>query len=72
MHGRDIDIDLLIDSIDINVLVAGVMRRRQESMGSLLALLDLMLLTSANYSEKEKFILANLLYDKASLIERPN
>ena len=69
MHG-DIDIDLIVDSIDINVLVAGVLRRKQESMGSLLAVLDLMLLASSNFSEREKFAISNLLYDKASLMER--
>jgi hypothetical protein len=61
-----------IDTIDINVLIAALMRRRQESVGAMIALLDLMVLMSGNTSAKSKYQLANLLRDKADLVERSN
>jgi hypothetical protein len=60
-----------IDTLDVNVLVAALLRRRQETTDSLVNLLDVMVLMSGNFSEKNKHRLSNLLRDKADLIERP-
>jgi hypothetical protein len=64
--------DDMIDTVEINVLVAGLLRRRQASMTSMIALLDLMVLVSGNFPAQEKYMIANLLRDKADLVERPN
>jgi hypothetical protein len=61
-----------LDTADVNELILALMRRRQETTDSLLALLDLMVLCSGNFSGKNKYRMANLLRDKADLIERPN
>lgn len=61
-----------MDTIDANVLVAALLRRKQESLGSMIALLDLMVLMAGNIPAKQKYHLANLLRDKADLIERSN
>jgi hypothetical protein len=60
-----------IDDLDINVLIASLVRRRQESVGSMLALLELLVMTAANFPMKEKYTIASTLRDKADLIERP-
>jgi len=59
-----------IDTIDMNVLVAALMRRRQDAVGSMVALLELMVLTAGNFPTREKYALGNLLRDKADLVER--
>lgn len=59
-----------LDTVDMNVLVAALIRRRQETVGSMIALLDLMVLAAGNFSTKEKYALGNLLRDKADLVER--
>jgi hypothetical protein len=60
-----------LDTIDANVLIASLIRRRQQSVGSMIALLELMTMTAGNFSMKEKYAIGNLLRDKADIIERP-
>jgi hypothetical protein len=59
-----------IDSVDTNELIAALMRRRQQAVGSMVALLELMVLTAGTFSMKDKYALGNLLRDKADLVER--
>jgi hypothetical protein len=59
-----------LDLIEINTLVAGLLRRRQAAVSSMIALLDLMALTSSNFPKQERGVLADILRSKADAIER--
>ena len=59
-----------LDLIEINTLVAGLLRRRQAAVSSMIALLDLMAMTSSNFPAQERGILADILRSHADAIER--
>jgi hypothetical protein len=59
-----------IDATDTNVLIAGLLRRRQESVTAMLALLDVMALISSNFPKQERGVLAEILRSRADQIER--
>jgi hypothetical protein len=59
-----------LDLVEINTLVAGVLRRRQAAVSSLIALLDLMALTSSNLPKQERGVIAHILRGHADQIER--
>jgi hypothetical protein len=59
-----------IDNIETNVLVAGLLRRRQESVSAMIALLDLMAMTSSNFPAQERGVIADILRSHADTIER--
>jgi hypothetical protein len=59
-----------LDLIEINTLVAGVLRRRQDAVSAMIALLDLMAMTSSNFPAQERGVLADILRSHADQIER--
>jgi hypothetical protein len=59
-----------IDRCDTNVLIAGLLRRRQESVTAMLALLDTMLLVAGDFPKQERYVIADLLRNKADAVER--
>jgi hypothetical protein len=59
-----------IDNIETNVLVAGLLRRRQESVSAMIALLDLMALVSSNFPKQGRGVIADILRSHADQIER--
>jgi hypothetical protein len=59
-----------IDDIEINTLVAGLLRRKQSTVTSLIALLDVMALVSSNFPVQERGVIAEILRSRADQIER--
>jgi hypothetical protein len=59
-----------IDNIETNTLIAGLLRRRQASVSAMIALLDLMAMTSSNFPAQERGVLADILRSHADQIER--
>jgi hypothetical protein len=59
-----------IDTIETNVLVAGLLRRRQSAVSSLIALLETMALVSGNLPAQERGVIADILRSHADQIER--
>jgi hypothetical protein len=59
-----------IDNIETNTLIAGLLRRRQSAVTAMIALLDLMALTSSSFPQQERGILAEILRSRADQIER--
>jgi hypothetical protein len=62
--------DAQIDATETNVLVAGLLRRRQSAVSSMIALLDLMAMVSGNFPKQERGVIADILRSKADAIER--
>jgi hypothetical protein len=59
-----------LDAVETNVLISGLLRRRQESVTAMIALLDLMAMVSCNFPRQERGVLADILRSHADQIER--
>jgi hypothetical protein len=62
--------DSQIDATETNKLVAGLLRRRQDAVSSMLALLELMAMVSSNFPRQERGVIAEILRSRADQIER--
>jgi translation initiation factor 6 (eIF-6) len=59
-----------LDLIETNRLVAGLLRRRQDAVTSMIALLDLLAMVSGNFPKQERGVIADILRSHADQIER--
>jgi hypothetical protein len=61
--------DIAADRIDTHTLVATLLRRRQDTIGVLFSLLDLIVLTAGDLPVKDRYSIGHTLRDAADRCE---